>query len=285
MSAADEGWLPRVGIPAHRAPEGAVDCHHHVYDSRFPLTADAAYKPGDATADDYRAFRARLGFAASVVIQPSVYGVDNACTLDAVRRLGAARAVAVIAGDESAEALRALGAGGTVGIRLQAVGPTRPALARLETLARRAAEQGWHLQLHLDADLAAGAAERISALGLDLDVVFDHFGRIPHPDGAAHPAFRAIADLVARGRTWVKLSAGYHFTRSGGPGYADVGALTRAFLGLAPERMLWGTDWPHPTEATKPDVSVLFDRFVEWAGTAVARQVLVDNPRALYRFA
>lgn len=287
MTAAGEGWLPRVGIPAHRAPEGAVDCHHHVYDSRFPLAAGAAYEPGDATAGDYRAFRARIGFAASVVIQPSVYGFDNACTLDAVARLGSdrARAVAVIAGDESAAALRALGAGGTVGIRLQAVGATRPALARLDTLARRAAEQGWHLQLHLDADLVADAAARIAALGLDLDLVFDHFGRIPHPDGATHPAFRAIAGLVARGRTWVKLSAGYHFTRSGGPDYADVGALTRAFLDLAPERMLWGTDWPHPTEATKPDVSVLLDRFVEWAGTAVARRVLADNPRALYRFA
>jgi predicted TIM-barrel fold metal-dependent hydrolase len=82
----------------------------------------------------------------------------------------------------------------------------------------------------------------------------------------------------------VKLSAGYHFTRTGGPDYADVGALTRAFLDLAPERMLWGSDWPHPTETRKPDVSVLFDRFVEWVGPDHARRALVDTPRALYRF-
>ena len=282
MSATSEPWLPKVGVPAHRAPAGAVDCHHHVYDARFALAADAAYRPGDATADDYRAFRDRLGFSASVVVQPSVYGVDNACTLDAVRRLGAARAVAVISGTESEAALRALGAAGTVGIRLQAVGATRPALARLETLAARAAEQGWHLQLHLDADLIVAAADRLAAL--DVDLVFDHFGRIPHPNGVGHPAFGVVADLVARGRSWVKLSAGYHFTRSGAPDYADVGALTRAFLDLAPERMLWGTDWPHPTEMRKPDVSVLFDRFVEWAGPDRARRALVDNPRALYRF-
>ena len=282
MTGAAGEWLPRVGRPANAPPAGAVDCHHHVYDGRFALVPGAAYRPGDATADDYAAFRARLGFAASVVVQPSVYGFDNACTVDAVRRLGAARAVAVISGDEEPAALAALGAQGVVGVRLQAVGPTRATLDRLEALARRAGEQGWHLQLHLDADLVVAAADRLAAL--DVPMVFDHFARIPQPDGVAHPAFRVVADLVGRGRTWVKLSAGYHFTRSGGPAYADVGALTRAFLALAPERMLWGTDWPHPTEATKPDVSVLFDRLVEWAGPDTARRVLVDNPRALYRF-
>jgi predicted TIM-barrel fold metal-dependent hydrolase len=191
--------------------------------------------------------------------------------------------VAVIAGDESPAALHALSAGGTVGIRLQAVGPTRPALARLEVLARRADEQGWHLQLHLDADLIVEAATRLAAL--DVDLVFDHFGRIPYPDGAGHPAFGVMASLVARGRTWVKLSAGYHFTRSGGPEYDDVGALTRAFLALAPERMLWGSDWPHPTEAHKPDSGVMLDRFAEWAADdATRRRVLVDNPTELYGF-
>ncbi|MFM8988983.1 MAG: amidohydrolase family protein, partial [Alphaproteobacteria bacterium] len=136
----------------------------------------------------------------------------------------------------------------------------------------------------LDVDLLVDEAARLRALRVPL--VLDHFGRIPHPDGEAHPAFGVAADLVAAGRTWVKLSAGYHFSRSGPPGYADVGALTRAFLRLAPERMLWGTDWPHPTEATKPDISVLLDRFFEWAGDdATARRVLVDNPAALYGFA
>ena len=167
MTAADQGRLPRVGEPAYRAPPGAVDCHHHVYDRRFAMVPDAAYRPGDATAADYRAFRDRLGFAASVVVQPSVYGFDHGCTLDAVRSLGASRAVAVIAGDESPAALRALGEAGTVGLRLQAVGPTRANLARLEILAGRAAEQGWHLQLHLDAD------ERISEeLAAELRALF-----------------------------------------------------------------------------------------------------------------
>lgn len=280
-----EGWLPRPSAPAHRAPPGATDCHHHVYDGRFPLVPGAQYRPGDATADDYAAFRARIGFARSVVIQPSVYGTDNACTLDAVARLGAgcARAIAVVSGDEDKSDLAALGRGGVVGVRLQAVGPSRDNVARLERLAARVDEMGWHLQLHLDPDLLVDAAPRLQALPVTM--VLDHFGRIPHPDGAAHPAFAVAAGLVERGRTWVKLSAGYHFSRSGPPGYADVGALTRAFLRLAPERMLWATDWPHPTEAVKPDISVLLDRFVEWAGDdATARRVLVDNPATLYGF-
>jgi predicted TIM-barrel fold metal-dependent hydrolase len=280
-----EGWLPRPSAPAHRAPPGATDCHHHVYDGRFPLVPGAQYRPGDATADDYAAFRARIGFARSVVIQPSVYGTDNACTLDAVARLGAgrARAIAVVSGDEDKSDLAALGRGGVVGVRLQAVGPSRGNVARLERLAARVDEMGWHLQLHLDPDLLVDAAPRLQALPVTM--VLDHFGRIPHPDGVAHPAFAVAAGLVERGRTWVKLSAGYHFSRSGPPGYADVGALTRAFLRLAPERMLWATDWPHPTEAVKPDISVLLDRFVEWAGDdATARRVLVDNPATLYGF-
>jgi predicted TIM-barrel fold metal-dependent hydrolase len=280
-----EGWLPRPSAPAHRAPPGATDCHHHVYDGRFPLVPGAQYRPGDATADDYAAFRARIGFARSVVIQPSVYGTDNACTLDAVARLGAgrARAIAVVSGDEDKSDLAALGRGGVVGVRLQAVGPSRGNVARLERLAARVDEMGWHLQLHLDPDLLVDAAPRLHALPVTM--VLDHFGRIPHPDGAAHPTFAVAAGLVERGRTWVKLSAGYHFSRSGPPGYADVGALTRAFLRLAPERMLWATDWPHPTEAVKPDISVLLDRFVEWAGDdATARRVLVDNPATLYGF-
>lgn len=280
-----EGWLPRPSAPAHRAPPGATDCHHHVYDGRFAPLPDAPYRPGEATAADYAAFRARIGFDRSVVIQPSVYGFDNACTLDAVARLGAdrARAIAVVSGEEAPSALAALARGGVVGVRLQAVGPSRGNLARLERLAACVAGMGWHLQLHLDVDLLVDAAARLRALRVPL--VIDHFGRIPHPDGEAHPAFGVVAGLVAAGRTWVKLSAGYHFSRSGPPGYADVGALTRAFLRLAPERMLWATDWPHPTEATKPDISILFDRFVEWAGDdATARRVLVDNPAALYGF-
>jgi predicted TIM-barrel fold metal-dependent hydrolase len=275
--------LPEASRPGFLAPAGAVDCHHHVYDGRFALVPDAAYRPGDATASDYRAFRERLGLARSVVIQPSVYGTDNACTLDALRQLGQACGVAVIAGDEPREALEAMKRGGIVGVRLQAVGPTRDAFVRLEGLAAKVAELGWHLQIHADADLIADNAARLKQLRVPM--VFDHFGRIPLDLGVRHPAFRVIGELVGRGNAWVKLSAGYHFSKEGPPHYADVGALTRAFLALAPERMLWGSDWPHPTETKKPDSGVMLDRFAEWAADdATRRRVLVDNPTELYGF-
>jgi len=279
----DPAALPVVSRPGYRTPPGAVDCHHHVYDPRFTPAADAAYRPGDATAGAYRAFRDRLGFARSVVIQPSVYGYDNACTLDAVKQLREARAIAVIAGDEPREALEALKRAGVVGLRLQAVGATRANLVRLETLAMRAREIGWHLQLHLDADLIAANAARLKVLKVPM--VFDHFGRIPLDAGVRHPAFRVIGELVGYGNAWVKLSAGYHFSKDGPPHYADVGVLTRAFLALAPERMLWGTDWPHPTETVKPDSALLLERFAEWAGDdATRRRVLVENPAIVYGF-
>lgn len=276
--------LPVVSVPRFVAPPGAVDCHHHVYDSRFTTIPGATYRPPDATALEYRSFRDRLGLARSVVVQPSVYAVDNRCTFDAVTQLGeTARAVVLVTGDETHEDFEAMARAGAVGVRLQAVGQSRSSFDRLEWLATRVVEMDWHLQLHLDANLIVAAAPRLRALNARL--VFDHFGRIPLPEGVKHPAFAVIADLVAQGNTWVKLSAGYHFSKLGPPGYADVGALTRAFLRLAPERMLWGTDWPHPTEASKPDSAVLLDRFAEWAGdAATCTRVLARNPESVYRF-
>lgn len=275
--------LPVASRPGFRSPPGAVDCHHHVYDGRFAMVPDAAYRPGDATASDYRDFRDLLGLSRSVVIQPSVYGTDNACTIDAIRQLGEARGIAVIAGDEARADLEALKRAGIVGVRLQSVGPTRANFAKLEMLAARVDELGWHLQIHADADLIAENAARLKALRIAM--VFDHFGRIPLDTGVKHPAFRLIGELVGHGNAWVKLSAGYHFSKEGPPHYADVGVLTRAFLALAPERMLWGSDWPHPTETNKPDSGVMLDRFAEWAGDdPTRRRVLVDNPAEIYGF-
>lgn len=276
--------LPAPSVPRHRAPAGAVDCHHHVYDPRYAFIPAASYLPGAATAGDYTRFRERIGIARSVVIQPSVYGTDNACTLDAVTRLApAARAIVLIEDDTPRAALEAMARAGAVGVRLQTVGAKPGAFDRLERLAARVAELGWHLQLHVEPETIVEGAARLKRLAVPL--VFDHFGRVPMASGAAHPAFRVLADLVAAGRTWVKLSAGYHFSKLGPPAYEDVGALTCAFLALAPERMLWGTDWPHPTETVKPDAAIMLDRFVEWAGSeSIVRRVLVDNPAVVYGF-
>jgi predicted TIM-barrel fold metal-dependent hydrolase len=117
-------------------------------------------------------------------------------------------------------------------------------------------------------------------------IVFDHMGRLPQPAGVTHPAFGIIRRLIDKGRTWVKLSGAYLDTRAGPPGYADATEVARAFVAAAPERMVWGSDWPHPTEKEKPDDAVLLDLLAAWVpDAAMRRRVLVSNPQTLYGFA
>jgi predicted TIM-barrel fold metal-dependent hydrolase len=121
---------------------------------------------------------------------------------------------------------------------------------------------------------------------LPCPIVFDHLGRIPQPAGVDDPAFKTIRRLIDTGRTWVKVSGAYHDTKVGPPGYADVTKVAQAFVKAAPERMVWGSDWPHPSEPQKPDDAVLLDLLLEWAPDEPTRhRILVENPQALYGFA
>jgi predicted TIM-barrel fold metal-dependent hydrolase len=118
-------------------------------------------------------------------------------------------------------------------------------------------------------------------------IVFDHLAHVPQPDGVTHPLFARVAALAQKGRAWIKLSGAYGDTRIGAPTYADVSAVAREFVRMAPERVVWGSDWPHPTEQSKtlPDDALLFDLLLDWApGDGVRRRILVENPAALYRF-
>jgi predicted TIM-barrel fold metal-dependent hydrolase len=117
-------------------------------------------------------------------------------------------------------------------------------------------------------------------------IVIDHMGRVPFPDGTRHAAFGIVRGLIDKGSTWVKLSGAYQDTKVGPPTYADATALAQAYVAAAPERLLWGSDWPHPTEKQKPDDALLFDLLLDWApDAATRRRILVDNPAALYGFA
>jgi D-galactarolactone isomerase len=118
-------------------------------------------------------------------------------------------------------------------------------------------------------------------------IVVDHMGQVPQPEAIRHPGFALLQELLATGRCWIKLSGAYLHSRSGAPSYADAGVVARALIGLAPERMVWGSDWPHPTKKAdeKPDDAQLLDRIAEWAPTeAVWRRILVGNPAALYGY-
>jgi hypothetical protein len=155
----------------------------------------------------------------------------------------------------------------------------------LEPLSKRVDALGWHVQIHMLGDQILQTQNLLQRL--PTRIVFDHLARIPQPAGVDHPAFAFVRKLIDKGRTWVKLSSAYQDSKAGPPAYADVSEVAQAYVKAAPERMVWGSDWPHPTEKTdaKPDDAILFDLLADWApDEAVRNRILVDNPAALYRF-
>jgi D-galactarolactone isomerase len=290
-AAAAEGVQHSAGTerPKTPAPAGATDSHIHVYDSRFPIAANATLRPPDAGVGEYRLLQQRLGTSRVVVVQPSTYGTDNSCTLDAVAQLGLtiARAVAVIDTSVTDAELRRLDAHGVRAIRFNVVmkGGTTT-IDMLEPLSKRVNELGWHVQIHMTADQIAQSEDLFGRLASP--ILFDHRGHVPPEAGTGHPSYKVMRKLLDAGRAWIKLSSVYQDSKIGPPTYADTTPVAKAFVQSAPERVVWGSDWPHPTEKAgdKPDDSILFDLLAEWAPEAAQRQrILVDNPAELFGFA
>ena len=272
-------------VPKLKAPANACDSHMHIYDNRFPYVANASLRPPPATVADYRLLQKRLGTTRNVVVQPSSYGTDNRCTLDAVAQLGpTARAVAVVDTTVSDEELRRLAAAGVRGIRFNLVQKGATTVDMMAPLATRINDLGWHMQIHMLGDQIAQIEDVLQQL--PCPIVFDHFGRISGSVGVGHPAFRVIRKLIDANKAWVKLSSAYLNTTIGGPTYADMTELAIAYVQAAPQRMVWGTDWPHPTEKeNKPDDALLFDLLAEWVPIeSTLHRMLVDNPEVLYGF-
>ncbi len=273
--------------PRLRAPKGACDTHMHIYDSRVPLAPTATFKPPEATIAEYKALRERLGIERTIVVQPTAYGTDNRCTLEARAALGPqSRGIAVVdpnAGDAELDRLTKLG---IRGIRFHMLPGGCLPWDILENMAARVAAFGWHVQLQMD---GRGLAERAPTLArLPGDLVVDHVGKFLEPVPLDHPGVRALLRLVGRGRTWVKLSAPYEVSKTGAPHYVDVGALAKALVRAAPQRMLWASNWPHPSVPRDrvPDDAALLDLLLEWAPDDATRKlILVDNAAPLYGFA
>ena len=271
--------------PKLKAPANACDCHMHFYNSRYPVAPSATLRPPDALPSDYRLLQKRIGTTRNVIVQPSTYGTDNSCTLDAMAQIGpTARAVAVVDTTVSEEELKRLDALGVRGIRFNLVQAGATSIEMVEPLSRRVNNLGWHVQIHMLASQIVQIEDLLQRL--PSRIVFDHLGRIPQPAGAVHPAFRVIRKLLDKGNTWVKLSGAYQDSKAGPPTYSDVSELARAYVQAAPERMLWATDWPHPTQKTvKPDDAALLDLLLDWAPDESTRhQILVENPEVLYGF-
>lgn len=273
--------------PKSSAPPEACDCHLHIYDPAFPMARPDARAVADADASAYAALQRRIGTSRAIVVQPAAYGTDNRVTVDAVAKLGRdrARGIAVVHPTVTDGQLREMGAGGIRGVRFTQHDPrtavTTPDM--IEPVAVRLAAIGWHVQLHLLAPQIV--ALRGVLLRLPGTIVIDHMARLPQPEGLGHPAWDIVKAMLDAGRTWVKLSGAYLDSRTGPP-YRDVLDVARALVRHAPQRCVWGSDWPHPTEREgKPDDALLFDLLAEWAGgEAVRRRILVDNPRELYGF-
>ncbi len=272
--------------PRLTAPPGACDTHMHIYEDRFPLAPTAAFKPPHSPVGDYLAMRRRIGVERTVVVQPSGYGFDNTCTLEAMAAMGpSARGVAVVGPAVTDEELDRLTKAGMRGIRYFMLPGGALPWESLETMAARVAEIGWHVQLQLDGRLLPEREALLKRLTGTL--VIDHNGKFLEPVQPDHPSFKCLLRLVENGRTWVKLSAPYETSKAGPPLYTDVGALAKALARAAPDRMVWASNWPHPSVPRDqvPDDADLLDLLLDWApDERVRRKILADNPARLYGF-
>lgn len=271
------GPCRRMSDAGFALPPGSCDTHVHVLGpyERHPLLVTSTVAPPQATLDDYRSTVMSLGIGRVVVVQPSVYGLDNRCTLEATAALGdRARAVAVIDPEIGEAELAALHRAGVRGVRLQAVAAGGQSPALYAAVARRIRPLGWHLQLFVDARSLPPMLPLLRGLGVPL--VFDHMAQIDSESGEDEAGFHALLGLLAEGLAWVKLSHSFHVPRP---------ARARALFAANPHRALWGSDWPHMAEMRPevPDEGQLLARLAEWLPDPAARRtVLVDNPEALY---
>ena len=277
--------------PKSKAPANACDCHHHIYDpARFPFApAPGRYPPpSNGTVADYRLLQKRIGTTRSVVVQQRNNAVDNAVTVDAVAQLSPnSRGVAVLRPTVTDAELKKLDAGGIRGIRFTLGDPSSAVVTvdMIEPLAKRIAPLGWHIQLNLSGEHIVERADLLR--GLPTQLVFYHLGNPPVAQGINHPSHAIIRELVDKGKAWVKLSGAYSNSKIGPPDYPEATTVAQAFVKAAPERMVWGSDWPHPgkPDGSKPDDALLFDLLTVWAPDEATRnRILVANPETLYGF-
>ena len=309
-AAALQAGIAAAAMPSERSapnfevPRGACDCHVHVFGDpeNFPFAEKRIYTPPGASVDELLQLQSSLHLDRVVVVQPSVYAADNSCTVDAVRRMGMrARGVAVIDKSTSAAAIDDMAAAGVRGVRLNletnTAGKFDPDSAKvlLDATAKQIAGRGWHVQFYTRLTTIAALKDHFAQMPFPL--VFDHFGRAAAAEGPGQPGFDALLDLVKSGRAYVKISGAYRCSEKA-PDYADVMPLAQALVKANADRIVWGTDWPHPnsdagrgkplTDITAPfpiDDGLLFNQLAKWVPDAgLRKKILVDNPARLYGF-
>lgn len=281
---------PNPHKPDFALPAGACDCHAHVFGpgDRYPFIPHGLYTPADALPRDYRHMLGALGLQRGVLVQPSIYGTDNRAMLDAMaqdrRRL---RGIAVVPYDIGTAEIERLHGEGIRGVRCNIVdlkfGKGVLPLNELKSLASRIKPFGWHVEFLMHVNEFGDLDGQLG--DFPVDVVFGHMGYVPTSLGTATAGFNAMLRLMRDGKAWAKLTAPYRQTMREMP-YPDVDPTVQILLEKAPDRLLWGSDWPHTFIKTgMPNDGDLFDLFVHWVpDAALRRKILVTNPAKLYDF-
>ena len=274
---------------AFAPPPGATDAHCHIFGPahRFPFAPQATYTPPDAGIDDFEVLQERLGLSRAVFVQASCHGTDNAAMVDAlVRGKGRYAGVAMIDESFSDADIGALHEAGVRGTRFNFVAHLggAPDLDVFWRLVDRVQPFGWHIVLHFDAKDLPSFADLLNRM--PCPYVIDHMARIDATAGLDQAPFEALLDLLRDERAWVKVSGAERLTADGTPPYDDVAPYAQALIASAPDRVLWGTDWPHPNVRHMPDDGDLVDMLAAFAPDEATRnRILVSNPETLYDFA
>lgn len=265
-------------------PANACNSHLHIIDPAFPNDGKAAAQIG--TVETYRVLADKLSLSRAVFVQAKPFALDNTCLLDAIQKFGAdsARGIAVVNNTVSDQELERLHQGGVRGLRFSVWNPNNAVVSfdDCQPLSERVKHLGWNMQLHMGASQLVQWGDIIRKL--DCKVVIDHMGRLDPALGVKDPAYPFIQEMIDKGNTWVKLSGPYLNTKTGEP-WDDATRTAVAIAEFAPERVVWGSDFPHVTEKVKPDEAVLTELIGTWLPTEKARQLaLADNPQELYGF-
>jgi 2-pyrone-4,6-dicarboxylate lactonase len=269
-------------------PPGACDAHCHIFGpaSRFPYSADRTYTPPDSGIREFERLQFGLGLSRAVFVQASCHGVDNSAMVDAlVRGAGRYAGVAMIDESFSLSDIAKLHDVGVRGTRFNFVAHLggAPELDVFWRIVERVQPFGWHIVLHFDANDLPSYAELLDRM--PCPYVIDHMARVPVTAGVEQEPFQQLLELMRDERCWVKISGAERLTADGPPPYDDVVPFARALIAAAPDRVLWGTDWPHPNVRHMPDDGDLLDLLADFApDPAVRTGILVRNPEALYDF-
>jgi predicted TIM-barrel fold metal-dependent hydrolase len=299
------GFAAQPSTPVNfEVPPGACDCLTHIFadPAEFPMAPGRTYTPQPALVPEINALHRALHVDRVIIVHPTIYGTDNSCTVDALQKLGPARArgIAVVDPDISSEALDRLREAGMRGVRinLETVGLTDPEIARtrfVNAVRQVGHRPGWHIQVYTRPSIIEAIYELL--VSCPVPIAFDHFGGTKGEAGMAEKGYKLLTDLLRTGKAYVKLSGPY-LVSTQGPSFPDLVAVARSFISANPERVLWGTNWPHPhavhgkgpaaieiTPLRQVDDGQIFNLLPLWAPDAEVRKaILVDNPARLYGF-